>query len=419
MLHKLTTRSTTRWQLKKLRSLFSLNYAGVYQKLYAAAAKLVEAKAVRVTRLCLRQVQASAICMVAIIFIITAVACNQTKPPELVTLPPTTTPILPTQNAPIGRPETADTNTPTSTVTETPTATFTTYTIQPGDTLVTIGNRFAISVEELTEANDLSNPNAISAGQTLIIPEQAMEETAVLPTDTPESTATPPAESTVESEASEGETAVPPADLEPTGRLELTHPLTLVIEESGVITVEIIADPELAQIGEHEPHVTGVIRVETSYADGERAHYEQTIELFPLMSAELNAPAFTVSPSGGDNVRLPRVISTSLPAVWTWDIIATTPGESQIITLNLYKESEDENSIPILTNSISRNIQVLAKSRWSQIVDGLADNVLLLLGTGGPLGLLLAYATYRASKENERLKQEVGNLKRKQTKGKL
>ncbi len=42
----------------------------------------------------------------------------------------------------------------------------------------------------------------------------------------------------------------------------------------------------------------------------------------------------------------------------------------------------------------------MAKSRWNQLVDGLADNVLLLLGTGGPLGLLLAYLTYRATREN-------------------
>jgi hypothetical protein len=50
---------------------------------------------------------------------------------------------------------------------------------------------------------------------------------------------------------------------------------------------------------------------------------------------------------------------------------------------------------------LTQKIQVSAKSRWSQIVDGLADNV-----------LLLAYVTYRASKENERLKKELTGLKR-------
>ena len=360
----------------------------------------------------------------------TAVACNLIETAEVVTLPPTTTPILQPQETTVGRPEPPSTPTqPTITITPTATITITvrTYVIQPGDTLATISSRFEVTVEELAEVNNLANPNAISAGQTLIIPEDvsvtavptqilspieetARSHTATAPsigisTDTPEPTATP----TSESEAEDEGTAVPPEELEPTGRLEITHPLAMVVAESGVITVEIIADPELATIGEHEPHITGVVRIDASYNDGQRAYYEQTVELFPLMSAELSAPAFEVFPSGGNNVRLPRVISTTLPAAWTWDIIATTPGEAQVITINLYKESEAESGVPLLTQSISRNIRVLPKGRWSQIVDGLADNVLLLLGTGGPLGLALAYLTYRATRENERLKQEVAN----------
>jgi hypothetical protein len=128
------------------------------------------------------------------------------------------------------------------------------------------------------------------------------------------------------------------------------------------------------------------------------------------MSAELNAPAFEVFPSSGNNVRLPRVISTTLPAVWTWDVIATNPGEAQVITINLYKESVAQGDLPFLTQSVSRNIRVTPRSRWNQIVDGLADNVLLLLGTGGPLGLALLYLTYRATRENERIKQELANV---------
>ncbi|MCP4415531.1 MAG: LysM peptidoglycan-binding domain-containing protein [Chloroflexi bacterium] len=344
-----------------------------------------------------------------VVFMITAVACNQENlPEEIVLLPPTTTAVsLPQSTLASHSDPTVETISPPPTATATITATLTTYTIQPGDTLLTIGRRFEVTVEELAETNDLPN-DAIFAGQTLVIPEQAVEETAVSSTNLSGITATPTTQTNSESETGDN-------DLEPTGRLELTHPQTMIVAESGVITVEIIADPELAEIGEHEPHVTGIVRVEASYVDGERAHYEQTIELFPLMAAELNAPAFDVFPSGGDNVRLPRAISTSLPAVWTWDIIATTPGEQQIITVNLYKEAEGENSVPILTNSISRKINVSSKSRWSQIADSLADNVLLLLGTGGPLGLLLAYATYRASKENEQLKKEVAHFKESQT----
>ncbi|MCA9954255.1 MAG: LysM peptidoglycan-binding domain-containing protein [Anaerolineales bacterium] len=339
--------------------------------------------------------------------------CDQLQPPAATraALPPTTTRISPPQATAVSnsdRPETTTeiTAAPTITPTATLTRTAVTYVIQPGDTLVTIGNRFDVSVQELAETNDITNPNSITAGQVLVIPEQVVP-TAVLPTNTlPPPTPTPIIETTDEAD-SDGGTPAPPDELAPTGRLEITHPVSMVVAQSGVITVEIIADPELAQIGEHEPHVTGIVRIDASYDDGERAFYEQTVELFPLMSAELNAPAFEVFPSGGNNVRLPRVISTTLPAVWTWDIIATTPGEDHIFTVNLYKEPDSETGIPILTQSISRSIQVVPKSLWNQLVDSLANNVLLLLGTGGPLGLLLAFLTYRATKENERLKKSI------------
>lgn len=346
---------------------------------------------------------------------VTAVACDQLQrqaAEERITLPPTTTPNIPPQNVIVSRPETTVTATATITPTETAVPTIsvtsvTSYTIQPGDTLVNLSGRFAVSVAEIAEANNLTNPNAITAGQTILIPQ---EVTAVPPTNTPEPspTTTPDIETTAES----GGGTPAPDELAPTGRLELTHPLTMVVEQSGVITVEIIADPALAAIGEHEPHVTGVVRLDASYEDGERAVYEQTVELFPLMSAELNAPAFEVFPSGGNNVRLPRVISTTLPAAWTWDVIATTPGEAQVITVNLYKEPDSATEVPILIQSISRNIEVVAKNRWRQFVDGLADNVLLLLGTGGPLGLILAYLTYRATKENQQLKQKAARAER-------
>ena len=352
------------------------------------------------------------ILMLGLIF----VACDQLQPPAISSgsLPPTTTSIPRPQGTTASRPETNESTMAAPTATLTPTVATTRtavpYTIQPGDTLVNISNRFAVPVEEIAEANNLTNPNAIEAGQTILIPQ---EVTAIPPTDTPPPTPTlipnvPDVEVTSEGEGdSGGGTPTPPDELAPTGRLEITHPLTMVVEESGVITVEIIADPALTTIGEHEPHATGVVRLDASYANGERAVYEQTVELFPLMSAELNAPAFDVFPSGGNNVRLPRVISTTLPAVWTWDVVAINPGDTQVITLNLYKEPDSASGVPILTQSVSRNIQVVAKSRWSQFVDGLADNVLLLLGTGGPLGLLLAFLTYRASKENERLKKQV------------
>ncbi|MBK8899721.1 MAG: LysM peptidoglycan-binding domain-containing protein [Anaerolineaceae bacterium] len=202
----------------------------------------------------------SAIYLLLVLILGLAAACDQLRPPptETAVLPPTTTRIpLPQATAEtiVVRPETTEeiTATPTVTATATLTRTAVTYVIRPGDTLATISNRFEVSVQELAEVNDITNPNNITVGQVLVIPDQAVP-TPVPPTDTPEPTDTP----IPPTEPSNGEepTAVPPEDLEPTGRLELTHPLQMVVEESGVITVEIIADPALATIGEHEPHVT-------------------------------------------------------------------------------------------------------------------------------------------------------------------
>lgn len=45
-----------------------------------------------------------------------------------------------------------------------------TYVVQPGDNLSEIAQRFSVSLEALMEANGIENPDAISEGQTLIIP---------------------------------------------------------------------------------------------------------------------------------------------------------------------------------------------------------------------------------------------------------
>jgi LysM repeat protein len=69
-----------------------------------------------------------------------------------------------------------------------------TYTVQPGDTTYDIAQRFGVSVEELMEANDITDPASLSVGQKLIIPGQE-------PGVVPEGTATP-----------EGETSTPSAE---------------------------------------------------------------------------------------------------------------------------------------------------------------------------------------------------------------
>ncbi|MFQ3566007.1 MAG: LysM peptidoglycan-binding domain-containing protein [Aggregatilineales bacterium] len=44
------------------------------------------------------------------------------------------------------------------------------YTVRPGDTLFTISQRFGVSIQAIVDANNLTNPDRLSIGQTLIIP---------------------------------------------------------------------------------------------------------------------------------------------------------------------------------------------------------------------------------------------------------
>ena len=64
---------------------------------------------------------------------------------------------------------TPPTPTPTHTPTATPTPQVTTYTVQPGDTLASIAQRFGVSVADLATANGIEDPDRISVGQVLTI----------------------------------------------------------------------------------------------------------------------------------------------------------------------------------------------------------------------------------------------------------
>lgn len=59
------------------------------------------------------------------------------------------------------------------------------YTVQAGDNLFTIANRYGVSVQALAQANNITNPNVLEVGQVLIIPPASTTSAQ------PEGTATP------------------------------------------------------------------------------------------------------------------------------------------------------------------------------------------------------------------------------------
>jgi len=84
---------------------------------------------------------------------------------------------------------------PTLTPTKPPSPTPNTYTVRAGDTISNIADEFDILMEELMAANRLKDPNELSVGQVLVIPE--IEGAVTMPdaseTRYPEETSTPAA----------------------------------------------------------------------------------------------------------------------------------------------------------------------------------------------------------------------------------
>ncbi|MFQ6001732.1 MAG: LysM peptidoglycan-binding domain-containing protein [Anaerolineae bacterium] len=85
---------------------------------------------------------------------------------------------------PLGPVGTGEGGVPEPTETVPPTGGVETYVVQSGDTLITIAAMFGTTVQALMEANDISNPEGLRAGQELIIP-------GGTPTPTPTKTLAP------------------------------------------------------------------------------------------------------------------------------------------------------------------------------------------------------------------------------------
>ncbi|GEM_PF-1709275 len=69
------------------------------------------------------------------------------------------------------------------------------YTIQRGDNLASIANRTGSTIDELSVANCLENPNRLNVGQLLLVPNDPSPESTGIPTSAPSTSASPQATS--------------------------------------------------------------------------------------------------------------------------------------------------------------------------------------------------------------------------------
>lgn len=118
---------------------------------------------------------------IALILLGSSLACGQ-----VITLPTATPTVTPSEKlTPSPTPAiTLFPITPFPTFTPTFTPTPILYVVQPGDTLSEIARKFGVSIRIIQEANAITDPRTLQAGQTLIIP-QGEEALPGTPTPTP------------------------------------------------------------------------------------------------------------------------------------------------------------------------------------------------------------------------------------------
>lgn len=202
------------------------------------------------------------------------------------------------------------------------------------------------------------------------------------------------------------------SSLPSSGRLEITYPKTLKIEEGDSVSVEIITDPQFVQTGVFSPYVTGLVKIEFRNPDETRGFAEASIPIYPVMLAELQAENFKISKSP---ISAKRTIVYGQSALWVWSIVAQTPGEHRI-AINIYGGQSLDKEADISIASIEPVISVSDKPFFDKAGNALSNNIVpvivAILSTTGPLGIFLAYRTYKMNQEKQKLQDELGTLKK-------
>lgn len=202
---------------------------------------------------------------------------------------------------------------------------------------------------------------------------------------TPTLTATASPAATHTSFPTDTPTSVPmPASF---GRIETTYPLTLAVQASGRVYVEIISDQQLAKVGQNNPHATGKIKVFSSPAGYALGFHESKIELYPYMSALLLAPDFVLS--SGNQSGLSGEWRSPFPdsAFWAWTIIPKMPGVQTIfVRISGADMPPDANNNAVVRDvrSDEFKVTVIERSLTQRILEGSQ-----FVTTSGPIALLL------------------------------
>ena len=188
--------------------------------------------------------------------------------------------------------------------------------------------------------------------------------------------------------------------------MRFTYPTEMTVNDTASAVLEITGNPggwEIDFYGLGTPPPTSEFGLQK--APGEVLTSEtQDIDLYPIMSALLTVSNCTVT---GDN-RVRKRVTLGDSQSWHWDITALEAGH-QKITLQVFRELASNALVePERVGGATRYMLVNPLPWTTRAVNSFLDNFYVLVGTAGPLALLLTFLAWRT---NEGLKKSIKEIK--------
>ena len=174
------------------------------------------------------------------------------------------------------------------------------------------------------------------------------------------------------------------------GQLSLTLPSKIILGDSGVVSLSITPDNNLAKL------INITVPTQNSNSLPQPFQFTDTIDIYPVMSADLSSAGFEITA----NDQPEKVILSDRPTEWAWTIKAKEDG-NQLLLVRI--------SIPAIIEGVEQPISTPLKNipaeikvtkSWNRRIEDISSY--LIPSLIGLVGVLLGIYANNQSKERER-----------------